>query len=86
MTSVTLSGSGPTKTLRWRRIGAFAPPARVRVVLHGVEVRAASTDGDEVPVTVSAVGRRTGRYRPSTARAFDELTLRTSGRTGQSGP
>jgi alpha-glucosidase len=41
-------GSGGTYRLRWRRDGGYAPPAQVRVVLHGLEVSSASADGTDV--------------------------------------
>ncbi len=47
-----LSGAvpGATALLRWDHEGEFPPPDRVRVVLHGVELRSARFDGTEVQV------------------------------------
>ena len=54
-------GSGPVRrdelsfersaaraVLRWRRSGDFPPPARVRVVLHGLEAAGVAADGEDV--------------------------------------
>jgi len=62
---------GPDGRLTWVREGLYPPPARVRVVVHGVALRAATAGGDAVavsastdpPVTVLETG------------AFDELVL-----------
>ena len=46
---------GTTATLTWARSGDFAPPATVRVVLHGLTAQRAVADGVEVAVSGSAV-------------------------------
>lgn len=63
---LTVSGpDGGEATVRWDRRGGFAPPPRVRVVLHGFVVGSARADGRDVPV-------RGGTLE---CPAFDELRL-----------
>lgn len=52
-----LSGAEPggSAVLRWTRTGAFDPPARLRVVLHGLCAEAARSDGGPVEVRGSAL-------------------------------
>ncbi len=46
---------GDDARLRWRRHGAFAPPQRVRVVLHGLHIGSATADGVAVPTRGAVV-------------------------------
>ncbi len=56
---------GATATITWERAGDFAPPADLRVVLHGLTAQRAVADGVEVPVSGSVVE----------VAAFSELVL-----------
>jgi alpha-glucosidase len=58
--------SGGEAVLRWTRTGAFAAPARVRVVVHGLAPSTASADGRDVAVQGAGV----------TCEPFEELVLR----------
>jgi alpha-glucosidase len=55
--ALRVEGARPGETARvtWDRTGEFAPPAAVRVVLHGLSAHRAVADGVEVPVTGGVV-------------------------------
>jgi alpha-glucosidase len=56
---------GSTATMTWERSGEFAPPATLRVVVHGLTMERAVADGVEVPVSGSVLE----------CAAFSELTM-----------
>jgi len=49
------SGAIYSAVLRWHRHGAYPPPQRVRVVVHGAAALRAEADGRQVPVEAGAV-------------------------------
>lgn len=53
--SLTGAVAGETAVLRWQRSGAFPPPPRLRVVLHGQCAARATADGRPVEVRAGAV-------------------------------